>query len=109
MIDTPVASIDRPAELEGRDTACAVYVSDDLNAPVIRAGDIAYVDPSRPLLVGRMVRAFPRGEAAYFAVLVARTDTTVKLQTATEPSPRAFARSDILRLERVTGWLQLEV
>lgn len=98
----------RPAELAGRRTAYSVYVDDDLNAPVVRRGHVAYVDPTRPVAMGNMVRVFVLGAPSFFAMLEARTAKVVRLRGAGEPHPREFASERMARLERVVSFMLLD-
>jgi transcriptional regulator with XRE-family HTH domain len=108
FVDMPVSRIARPHSLAMRHAAYAVYVADDLNAPLVRTGHIAYVDPSRPIQPDRPARVFPRDGAPFLAIVEAHSDEGTRVRVASESGPRMYAAEDIERLERVVAFSMLD-
>lgn len=106
--DVLVARIARPASLAERPLAYAVYASDDLNAPLIVAGHVAYVDPSRPVQMDRPARVFPRDGAPFLAILRRQDADQVVVQVLAESEPRVYPAAEISRLERVVAFSVLD-
>lgn len=109
MPDGLVTTIARPQQLAGRFDAYAVYVPDDLNAPLVRQGHVAYIDPSRAAIVGGWVRVFPVNATPFIALLEARSDAEVRVKVASEAQPRGLATDAIDHMERVVGFMLLEI
>lgn len=106
--DVMVARIAWPASLADRPLAYAVYASDDLNAPMILAGHVAYIDPSRPVQMDRPARVFPRDGAPFLAILRRQDADQVVVQVLAESEPRVYAAAAISRLERVVAFSVLD-
>lgn len=106
--DAYVSSIGRPIQLIGRSDAYAFYIADDRNAPMVREGHIAYIDPSRPTVLDSWVRVFPTDGVGFIGILIDRTPETVSIRVLSEPEPITLRRSDILKKERVVGFMLLD-
>lgn len=101
--DISVTEIARPAELQGRSEGYAIYVTDDLNFPLIRPGHIAYIDPSRPVSAGHLVRVMLVAGAPYLGTLEALTVDYVLVRVAAEPAPRRHESGSVHKIERVVA------
>ena len=107
--DQPVATIWRPTILSDRVDSYAIYVADDLNAPIIQAGHVAYVDPSRPCVINHPLRIFPRLQAAFIGTLGRSDAEFIEVRVSAEADARRYSTSDVPRMERVVAFTMLDI
>lgn len=106
----------RPAALKGRKDAYAVYIQGSSMSPRWQDGELAFVDPARPPMIGDDVLVFLRdsdgldGEqitACLVKRLAARTAANVTLEQYSPPSTFQVPQERISKMHRVIPFSEL--
>lgn len=98
----PIAMIARPAALVGRTEAYAAYVEDESNGPVMRPGNIIYMDPSRPAAIGDLVRVSLYDGSAHVGILMSQDAKAVAICAAADDAPRLFSNRRVMAVDFIT-------
>ncbi|MEP7355319.1 MAG: helix-turn-helix domain-containing protein [Acidobacteriota bacterium] len=99
---------DRPASLSGVGNAYAVYVIGTSMEPRYHPGEVVYIHPDKPLIVGGYVLVQRRGKkgeppAAVLKRLAKRSGTKVVLEQYNPPDLLEIKTVDIVSIHRVVG------
>lgn len=98
----PIAMIARPAALVGRTEAYAAYVTDESNGPIMRPGNIIYMDPSRPAAVGDLVRLSVSDGSVVVGILVSQDAKEVAIRAASDETSRIFPARRVVAVDFIT-------
>lgn len=108
----PVDYVRRPPGIQSNRAAFAMYVENDSMSPRYEAGDLVYLDPNRPPVIGSDVcveRKMADGSAteAYIKRLVRRSATYIRLQQFNPPDTFDLPVSEVVRMVRVLSLSEL--
>ena len=96
--------VERPASLRNVVDAYAVYMHGDSQEPRIRHGELCYVHPSQPPVVGDDVVVQLVNDEGYIKTLVRRTAKTLVVSQYNPPKEIAWPAAEVRAVHRIV-WI----